>query len=162
MNVRDSEFDQLLAEWPEGDPVVASRAPVEAAVEFARSHPRRRDWLAFLRRDAMTPRAMTGLRPVVILAAVVALLALAFGGAVIIGSRPDMSPTPTAEATPPPLSGDRLRAGTYRLLSSVPVHLTVPDGWDNIANIGVAKPSDGLLVRGSTVVITRMGDPRWH
>ena len=104
MNVRDSEFDQLLAEWLEDDPFVAPAAPVEGAVEFARSHPRRRDWLAFLRRDAMTPRTTTGLRPVAILLAVVAVLVAAVGGAVIIGSTPDATPTPTASPTATPVA----------------------------------------------------------
>lgn len=98
MNVRDSEFDRLLADWLEDDPFVAPAGPVEAAVDFARSHPRRRDWLAFLRRNAMTTRS-TGLRPVAIIVAVVALLALAIGGAVLIGSRPDPTPTPMPSAT---------------------------------------------------------------
>ena len=99
MNVRDSDFDALLAEWLEDDPNVASSAPVEAAVVFARAHPRRRDRLAFLRRDAMTARATTGLRPVAIAVAVAALLALVIGGAVLIGSQPDSTPTPMPSAT---------------------------------------------------------------
>jgi hypothetical protein len=100
MNVRDSEFDALLATWLEDDEFVAPPSPVEVAVYFARTHPRRRDWLAFLRRDAMTTRATTGLRPVAIVIAVVALLALAAGGAVLIGSAPDATPTPIASPTP--------------------------------------------------------------
>ena len=39
MNVRDSDFDRLLAEWLEDDAFVAPATPVEAAVDFARIQP---------------------------------------------------------------------------------------------------------------------------
>lgn len=108
MNVRDSEFDRLLAEWLEDDSFIAPAAPVEAAVDFARAHPRRRDWLAPLRRDAMTTRPTTGLRPVAIVIAVALLLVLAIGGAVLIGSDPEATPTPVpstaASPTPTPVA----------------------------------------------------------
>jgi hypothetical protein len=140
MNIRDSEFDRMLAEWLEDDTFVAPAAPVEAAVDFARIHPRRRDWLTFLRRDAMTTRATTGLRPVAILLAVVALLALGVGGAVYVASRPEATPTPTVLPSPTtsplavlpmPPSG-ALVAGRYRLEvpdSPVTVDLTIGEGW---------------------------------
>ena len=107
MNVRDSEFDQFLAEWLEDDPVVAPAAPVEAAVDFARIHPQRGNWLAWLGIDAMTTGAAPGLRPVGVLIAIVALLVLAVAGAVLIGSEPDATPTPTPASSPsasPPAS----------------------------------------------------------
>jgi hypothetical protein len=140
MNVRDSEFDRMLAEWLEDDTFVAPAAPVEAAVNFALIHPRRRDWLAFLRRDAMNTRASTGLRPVAILLVVAALLALGVGGAVFVASRPEATPTqtviPSPTATPlavlqMPATG-ALVAGRYRLQvpdSPVTVDLTIGDGW---------------------------------
>ena len=102
MNVRDSDFDALLAEWLEDDAFVAPVTPVEAAVDFARTNPRRRDRLAFLRRDAMTLRTTTGLRPVAIAVAVAALLAFVIGGAVLIGSAPEPTPTPLPSATAVP------------------------------------------------------------
>ena len=107
MNVRDSEFDQLLAEWLEDDPVVAPAAPVEAAVDFARIHPQRGQWLAWLRRDAMTTRAAPELRAFTVLVAIVALLVLAVAGAVLMSSEPDTTPTPTPASSPsasPPAS----------------------------------------------------------
>lgn len=174
MNVRDSEFDRLLAEWLEDDPFVASAAPVEASVDFARTHPRRRDWLAFLRRDAMTTRTSTGLRPVTLLIAVVALLALAVGGAVFIGSRPDATPTPTATPAASLLSsadGAFVPAGTYRVMSSVPVRLTVPDGWGNVfSGLGVIKHSGERDEYEASVVFWRLSQVteiyahpcRWH
>jgi hypothetical protein len=130
----------MLAEWLEDDTFVAPAAPVEAAVDFARIHPRRRDWLTFFRRDAMTTRATTGLRPVAILLVVAALLALGVGGAIFVGSRPEATPTPTAIPSPtatqvavPPLpAGGALSPGRYRLTvpqSPVTVDLTIGDGW---------------------------------
>jgi hypothetical protein len=106
MNVRDSEFDQLLAEWLEDDPIVAPAAPVEAAVEFARIHPQRGDWLAWLRRDAMTTRAAPRLRPVAVLVAIVALMVLVVGGAVLMGSEPDTTPTPASSPSASPSAGE--------------------------------------------------------
>jgi hypothetical protein len=148
MNVRDSEFDRVLAEWLEDDAFVAPATPVEAAVDFARAHPRRRDWLAPLRRDAMTTRATTGLRPAVILVAVAALLVLAIGGAVVMSSGPDVNPTPittdgpTPTATPSPTAtpvavrpmpaSGALDPGQYTIEvphSTVTVSLTIADGW---------------------------------
>lgn len=160
MNVRDSEFDALVAEWLEDDPFVAPSAPVEAAVDFARIHPRRRDWLAFARRDAMTTHATTGLRPVAILIAIVALLVLAAGGAVLIGSRPDSTPTPIASPTadlthlPPMISEYRTaRPGRYMMRGPssggavvgwpLVVTATLPAGWTQYGparGSGIRKP----------------------
>jgi hypothetical protein len=145
MNVRDSELDQLLAEWLEDDAFVAPTTPVEAAVDFAQAHRRRRDWLAPLRRDAMTTRATAGLRPAVILVAVAALLILAIGGAVVMGSDRDVSPTtasptPTANPSPTPTpvaarpmpASGALDPGQYTIEvpdSNVTVALTIGEGW---------------------------------
>lgn len=142
MNVRDSDFDVLLAEWLEDDAFVAPVTPVEAAVDFARTNPRRRDWLAFLRRDAMTARATTGLRPVVIAVAVAALLALVIGGAVLIGSQPEPTPTPmpsaTANSTATPVAARPLPAdgalapGQYTVgVPGGPVTVSLTIGDDN-------------------------------
>ena len=116
MNVRDSEFDQLLAEWLEDEAFVSPVSPVEAAVDFARSHPRQHDWLAFLRRDAMTTRTATGLRPAAILVAVLAVLVAAVGGAVLIGTTPDATPTPTADDTPTPIASASATLGAAQPL----------------------------------------------
>jgi hypothetical protein len=149
MNVRDSEFDRLLAEWLEDDVFVAPATPVDAAVEFARSHRRRRDWLDWFRRDAMPTRATMGLRPIAILAAIAVLLALGGGGAALLASRPDSTPMPTATAdtptlspgptaTPlgvrplPPFGGGRLDPGRYAVEvpdSDVTATITIEDGW---------------------------------
>ena len=144
MNVRDSDFDALLAEWLEDDPFVSPAAPVEAAVDFARTHPRRRDWLAFLRRDAMSTTT-TGLRLVAIAVAVAALLVFAIGGAVLIGSGPDPSPTPMPSATaiptatpvaaaPLPAGGALARGSVHRGVPGGPVTVSLTigdDGWES-------------------------------
>ena len=96
---REPQFDQALSDWLESDAHVAPSAPVEAAITFARQNPRRRDWLGFLRRDAMTAQTGSSMRPALLLVALVALLALAVGGVALFGS-PDASPTPEASASP--------------------------------------------------------------
>jgi hypothetical protein len=167
MNVRDSEFDRLLAGWLEDDAFVAPASPVEAAVDFARNHPRRRDWLAFARRDAMTARATTGLRPVAVFAAVAAVLLIGAASVALIGSLPveTARPTTTATAAPtaiastPPASPSvtpvavlplprtgSVMAGTYRVEfpdSPVTVDLTLEDRWkagSSFTEQGAAEP----------------------
>jgi hypothetical protein len=162
MNVRDSDLDRLLAEWLEADAMVAPAAPVEAAVDFARAHPRRRDWLAFLRRDAMTTRRTTGLRPVAILVALAALLVAAVGGAALIGSRPEATPTPmpTAAAiatpTPPPfLPAGRLEPGTYATqpFENIEFTITVPDGWEGAPKAAIQSSTGGTTAPGGAVLV---------
>ena len=104
-----NDFDRVLGEWLDEGPNRAPDRPVELAMEHARSHPRRRDVLGFLRPDPMAPRSRglgMGLRPGLVLA-VLGLLLAAFAIGVG-GSRqpsvvvPDTSPTtsPSASLTP--------------------------------------------------------------
>ncbi|HET7685724.1 MAG TPA: hypothetical protein VFM19_04915 [Candidatus Limnocylindria bacterium] len=98
MNVRETDLDRLLADWLELDAHVAPAAPVEAAIAFARAHPRRRDWLAPLRRDAMTTPSR-GTRLATILIAATLLVALVVAGAAIVGSLPQPTPQPSPSAS---------------------------------------------------------------
>ena len=154
MNVRDSDFDALLAEWLEDDPNVSSAAPVEGAVDFARTHPRHRDWLAFLRRDAMSTTT-TGLRTVGIAVAVAAILVIAIGGAVLIGSTPEPTPTPQPSATAIPTAtpvaaqqlpaGGEVAAGQYTVgVPGGPVVVSLTIGDDNWTSGGwyIMNPPD--------------------
>ena len=106
MQVRDTELDRMLAECLEDEVHVAPSQPVEAAIAHARGQPRGRDPLAWLRRDVMTTRTgSSGIRPAVIVAALVGVLVVAFGG-YALASRPSgaatASVTPQAEATATP------------------------------------------------------------
>lgn len=113
MRVRDSELDRTLAEWLEDETHLAPSAPVEAAISHARAQPRRRDPLAFLRRDAMTSRtSSSGIRPIVLVVALAAaVLVLAVGAFALAASRPsetaNATPTPQASEYVPPGAGFR-------------------------------------------------------
>ena len=92
----DRELDEILAAWLDAEPDLTPEAPVEAAIAFAYDHPRRRV-LPWLRRDAMSRPVWPRLRPVLIVAALVGLLGLTIGGAVLLGGQPGKTPEPSRE-----------------------------------------------------------------
>jgi hypothetical protein len=96
----DHEFDRQLAGWLEEGPSRAPERPLDFAIEHARSHPRRRDPLAFVRRDPMASRRSFGGSPVLVFA-IVGLLLVAVAVAVV-GSR--RGPAPVAPPLPTPHS----------------------------------------------------------
>ncbi len=103
MNASD-DFDRLLGEWLKDGPTQAPHESIERATAHARSHPRRPDPIAFLRKGAMNSRITPAvLRPAWILVLLGLLLAAAVA-AVGIGSPNDapvvVVPSPTAEASP--------------------------------------------------------------
>ncbi len=106
-----NDFDRVLGEWLDEGPNRAPDRPIELAMEHARSHPRRRDPLGFLRPDPMAPPSRglgTGLRPGLVLAVlglVLAAVAIGVGGSrqpsVVV---PDTSPTSSPSASPTPIA----------------------------------------------------------
>ncbi len=115
-----NDFDRLLGEWLDEGPNRAPDRPVELAMEHARSHPRRRDPLNFLRPDPMAPRSRglgMGLRPGLVLAVLgllLAAVAIGVGGsrqpAIVVPdtgpiASPSASPTPFASPTGPASAG---------------------------------------------------------
>ena len=92
----DRQIDQIIADWLESEPYTTPDAPVEAAIAFAYDHPRRPS-LAGTRRDVMCRPLWLSLRPVVVLAALVGLLALTIGGVALLGARPAPTPEPSNE-----------------------------------------------------------------
>ena len=105
-----NDLERLLGEWLDEGPRRAPERPIELAVEHARSHPRRRDPVGFLRPDPMAPRSIGfGARPVLVLAVLGLLLAAVV--AVGVGSRgdapilpvgPSVSASPSAAASVSP------------------------------------------------------------
>ena len=92
-----NDLDRLLGSYLETGPSRAPERPVDAAVAFARAHPRRRDPLLVLRPDVMAGRAMP-FSPQLAWALLVLSLTLAAVAAVAVGSRPDERPV-----VPPPV-----------------------------------------------------------
>ena len=106
-----NDFDRVLGEWLDEGPNRAPDRPVELAMEHARSHPRRRDVLGFLRPDPMAARSRglgMSLRPGLVLAVLGLLLAAVAIG--VGGSRqpsvvvPDTSPTTSPSASLSPIA----------------------------------------------------------
>ncbi len=126
-----NEFDRALGQWLDEGPNRSPDRPIELAVEHARSHPRRRDPLGFLRPDPMGRRAPgLPLRPVMILAALGLLLGAMF--ALGVGGRPQpaiVGPTPSESAAPSVRTFD--------------VELTVPAG----------QPQTVAVIDGSGLVV---------
>lgn len=102
-----NDFDRVLEEWLHEGPNRAPDRPVELAMDHARSHPRRRDPLGFLRPDPMAPPSRglgMGLRPALMLAVLgllVAAIAIGVGGSrqpsvVVPDTTPTASPIPSA------------------------------------------------------------------
>ena len=82
------DLDRLLGDWLAEGPARTPEPVLATAVQHARSHPRRPDPLAFLRRDPMAGRvSMFGVAPVPVFAALMLL------------NRPKDGVRPIAEAT---------------------------------------------------------------
>jgi hypothetical protein len=142
MILTDSELERRLADWLGDDAEIAPEAPVEAAIAFARAHPRRRMVLPFLQADPMAWQPRRRLAPVLILAALLGLLVLTVGGVVLVGSRPQA----TVRPTPNP-------AAAFR-------HPIVPGSAIDPALYGEWQPEDGYLVvafyaAGSEICVTQ-------
>lgn len=105
-----NEQDRRIAAWFQDVPARVPERTIEAAVAHARTHPRRRDHLAALRRDPMGSGAF-GLgrmaQPLPLLAALGLLLVAAFAGAAVGGwfdREPAVVPpvvSPSSSVAPP-------------------------------------------------------------
>jgi hypothetical protein len=111
------DLDRRLDDWLADGSSIAPERAIGSALDHARRHPRRRDPLAVMRRDAMGSAGPAAARRTVTLIAAAALLlaaglaALTAGGlferrAVIVPPEPSASPTvsvtPSASASPVP------------------------------------------------------------
>jgi hypothetical protein len=99
-----NDLDRLLGAYLEEGPRRAPERPVDAAVAFARAHPRRRDPFLVLRPDVMGRRSAM-FSPQLAWGLLLVALTLGAVAALAVGSRPDNAPVvppPTAPATPSP------------------------------------------------------------
>lgn len=92
-----NDLERLLGAYLEDGPRRAPDRPVDAAIAFARSNPRRRDPLLFLKPDVMGRRP-AAFSPQLGWALLVLALTIGVVAAVAIGSRPDQVPV-----VPPPV-----------------------------------------------------------
>ena len=107
-----NEIDRRVAAWLEDGPSHAPDRSIEPALAHARAHPRRRDPLAFIRKDPMnaqTSPIQAAFRPLALVAVLALVLAAAFAVAAVGGFfngqpavvPPVATPTATPSATPP-------------------------------------------------------------
>ena len=126
-----SEQDRRIAAWFQDAPSRVPERTIEAALAHARTHPRRRDPLAALRRDAMGSGGYgmgQMLQPLPLVAAVGLLLAAALAGAAVGGwfdrdpavvppvevpstSEPPLSASPTVRPSPSTIRVDLIDLG---------------------------------------------------
>jgi hypothetical protein len=176
-----TDLDRVLGEWLNEGPTRAPDHPVDAAIEHARSHPRRRDPLAFLRPDPMAPRSLgIGARPVMVLAVLGLLLAAVV--AVGVGSNRDpavVGPSPSMSASqPPPASPSPSTAASplviELLADPTEANVTIVDASGTLAGArapgsdepspdpSAEMPDSGILVQNqdpTTLRVTWIGGP---
>lgn len=109
---REDDFDLQLARWLEDGPFEAPDRPITAAIEHARTHPRRRLFSA-LWRSAMDSMHLTPVKPrntshagrsLAVVAGTVAVAVVAVvAGAILLG-RPGSEPAPGAVLQPTPVA----------------------------------------------------------
>jgi hypothetical protein len=169
MNAND--LDRRLADWLGDGPTVAPEPSIAAALGHARSHPRRPDLLAFLRRDPMGARAGTGsgmrVLPVVVALGIllVAALAVASAGG-WLDQRPAVVPPATAPVTAPPATGEPSATAESPIPSATPSASPVAPGptpvvvsVELVSSSGRALSTIEVVDESSTLVGARTGRP---
>jgi hypothetical protein len=157
------DLDRLLDEWLQEGPTRPPDGPVDQAILHARSRPRRRDPLAFLRRDPMArPSTQLALQPAFVLVALGLLVAVT--GVLVVGSFRDSTvppvATPSAPATTSPSASPSPATGFHVELkddvgSGATVDIVDQSGTlvgARPAEIGERAPNPGAPTVGDVVV----------
>ena len=157
MNTID-DLDRALAQWLEEGAMAAPDWPIDQAIEHARSHPRRRDPLAFLRPDAM-PSRRSGLvlQPAAGLLLVGLVLALA--AVVVVGSQlrqPNVVPPSVDASASPTLSPSPIASPTT---PAEPQPTTEPDFSVELTLVGGATNKIDILDASGLVSGAESGTP---
>ena len=159
-----TDLDRVLGEWLGEGPTRAPDHPIEAAIEHARRHPRRRDPFAFLRPDPMAPRSRgIGARPVMVLAVLGLLLAAVV--AVGVGSQPQpavVGPTPSVAPSGEPSAGPatpspRSSLGIVKLIDDFDTGATVEINDASGTVISATAPDLGTPAPDPTAEIPESG-----
>lgn len=183
-----NDFDRRLGAWLDDGPAQAPDRAIESALSHARTHPRRRDPLAFLRRDPMAGSAFAGaLRPLPLVAVLGLILVAAIGVATVGGflgrpstvsppltatPSPSAAPSPTATPTGPAIPASSLAVVRVDLIDDIGgaafVEITDQSGTMRDARSGQAAESGevisdiavtNLATDPTAVVLTWVGGP---
>jgi hypothetical protein len=172
-----NDLDRRLAAALLDGPSRATERSIDLALAHAREHPRRRDPLAFLRKDPMnsqTSRLAIALQPLPLLAALAIILAGAIAAATAGGlfndrsviappvatpspspsalASPGASPVPSASASPVVVSVDLIE----HVGANATIDITDLSGRLVRAQSGV--PGDGASVPDGTVAVSGVAD----
>jgi hypothetical protein len=165
-----NEQDRRIAAWFEDVPSRVPERTIEAALAHARTHPRRRDPFAALRRDPMGIGGF-GLgrmaQPLPLVAALGLLLAAAFAGAVVGGwfdRNPSVLPpsSPAPSASPAPSVSPTPRTIRVDLIEHVgqDAFIVITDESITLADAVSGDPGDGVNVAPDQVQVENApGDP---
>lgn len=151
-----NELDRILGDWLAEGPTRAPDHPVQAAVEHARSHPRRFDPLGALRRDPMAgPGGLAALRRPVLVLASVGLLVVAVAAGALIGMNRNPSVVPPVSPSPSPSSGPSATPSVSPGPSSAPVVFQV-----DLGGVGGNDASVEVIDLTGLLIDARAGQPR--
>lgn len=154
------DIDRRVAAWLEDGPSRAPERSIDSALAHAQAHPRRRDPLAFIRKDPMnahTSPITAAIRPLALVAVLALVLAAAFAvatvGGFLKGQAVVVPPvaTPSAAAAASPLATP---APSVLLATPSPTVLTV----DLIEHVGANATVDITDLSG-TLVSALSGNP---
>lgn len=166
----DLDLDRRLGAFLDEGPNRASERPIEAALDHARSHPRRRDPLRVLRRDPMA-RPWFGASPVgrsLVLVAALAMLLIASLAAAAVGGYltgpavvvPAPTPSPQATMSPSPMPSGSPVTRRIDLVERVGADalIEVTDESFTMVNAVSGTPADGGSVTGGSVAVAGVPD----
>jgi hypothetical protein len=163
------DTDRRIAAWFGDEHVRAPERTIEAALAHARSHPRRRDPFAALRRDPMSSGVFGGglFAPVPLVAAIGLIVAAVLGAAVAGGflDRPapavPPSPSPTASPATAPTSGPKPLVFHVDLVEVAgdDASIDITDASGSIVSAESGQPRDGGSVPEGVDVAADPADP---
>jgi hypothetical protein len=150
-----NDIDRRVAAWLEDGPSRAPERSIDSALAHAQAHPRRRDPLAFIRKDPMNAQSTSfqaAMRPLALVAVLALVLAAAFAVATVGGlfqGQPAVVPPVTTPSAAPTVG-----PSTSPSASPSPTVLTV----DLIEHVG-ADASVAITDLSGTLVSAESGDP---
>ena len=186
MNAQN-DIDRRIAGWLEDGPSRAPERTIDSALAHAQAHPRRRDPLAFIRKDPMNAQTspfQAALRPLALVAVLALVLAAAFAVVTVGGlfqgqpavvppvatpspSTPSASPTAVPSASPSPtvISVDLIEhVGADATIDITDLSGTLVSAVSGDPGDGASVP-DGAVETGdqiadpTTIVLTWSGLP---
>jgi hypothetical protein len=162
------DLDRRLDDWLQDGPGRAPERPIAAALDHAQAHPRRRDPIAFARRDPMASgRFGAGFGALPLVAALGLLLVAAFAVASVGGLflRPSVVPppvtTPSPSAVPSPTpTGSAVPASAAPALhvpltvtAGSPASVDIMDRSATLVGATSGVPGDGASVADGVVQV---------